>query len=183
MITWWLWRNDILSPLDALRYGTFNVISVMTGTGYATAEFDRWGGFSMSLMFVLMFVGGCAGSTTCGIKIFRFQVLYATAKAQLKRLIQPNGVFIPYYNHRPIPEQVSLSVMGFFFPLHRQLRTARGRPGLPRAGLHHGRLRRRLGNRQRRPRPGAGHRPGPQLQQPAGRRQMAALGRNAFGAA
>jgi trk system potassium uptake protein TrkH len=115
LITWWLWRNDILSPPDALRYGAFNVISVMTGTGYATAEFDRWGGFSMSLMFVLMFVGGCAGSTTCGIKIFRFQVLYATAKAQLKRLIQPNGVFIPYYNHRPIPEQVSLSVMGFFF--------------------------------------------------------------------
>jgi trk system potassium uptake protein TrkH len=115
LITWWLWRNDVLSPFDALRYGAFNVISVMTGTGYATAEFDRWGGFSMSLMFVLMFVGGCAGSTTCGIKIFRFQVLYATAKAQLKRLIQPNGVFIPYYNHRPIPEQVSLSVMGFFF--------------------------------------------------------------------
>jgi trk system potassium uptake protein TrkH len=115
LITWWLWRNDVLPPLDALRYGAFNVISVMTGTGYATAEFDRWGGFSMSLMFVLMFVGGCAGSTTCGIKIFRFQVLYATAKAQLKRLIQPNGVFIPYYNHRPIPEQVSLSVMGFFF--------------------------------------------------------------------
>ena len=81
----------------------------------ATAEFDRWGGFSMSLMFLLMFVGGCAGSTTCGIKIFRFQVLYATAKAQMKRLIQPNGVFIPYYNHRPIPEAVSLSVMGFFF--------------------------------------------------------------------
>ena len=92
LITWWLWRNGVLSPLDALRYGTFNVISVMTGTGYATAEFDR-----------------------CGIKIFRFQVLYATAKTQLKRLVQPNGVFIPYYNHRPIPEQVSLSVMGFFF--------------------------------------------------------------------
>jgi trk system potassium uptake protein TrkH len=114
-MAWWLWRNGVLPPLDALRYGTFNVISVMTGTGYATAEFDRWGGFSMALMFVLMFVGGCAGSTTCGIKIFRFQVLYATAKSQLKRLIQPNGVFIPYYNHRPIPEQVSLSVMGFFF--------------------------------------------------------------------
>ena len=115
LITLWLSHKAVLPPLDALRYGTFNVISVMTGTGYATAEFDRWGGFSMCLMFVLMFIGGCAGSTTCGIKIFRFQVLYATARAQLKRLIQPNGVFIPYYNHRPIPEQVSLSVMGFFF--------------------------------------------------------------------
>jgi trk/ktr system potassium uptake protein len=115
LISLWLTQKAVLPPLDALRYGTFNVISVMTGTGYATAEFDRWGGFSMCLMFVLMFIGGCAGSTTCGIKIFRFQVLYATAKAQLKRLIQPNGVFIPYYNHRPIPDQVILSVMGFFF--------------------------------------------------------------------
>ena len=115
LITLWLAQKGLFSPLHALRYGTFNVISVMTGTGYATAEFDRWGGFSMCLMFALMFVGGCAGSTTCGIKIFRFQVLYANAEAQLKRLIQPNGVFIPYYNHRPIPEQVSLSVMGFFF--------------------------------------------------------------------
>jgi trk system potassium uptake protein TrkH len=111
----WLWRSGTMDPLDALRYGAFNVISIMTGTGYATAEFDRWGGFSMSLMFMLMFIGGCAGSTTCGIKIFRFQVLYATAKVQLRRLTQPSGVFIPYYNKRPIPETVGTSVMGFFF--------------------------------------------------------------------
>jgi trk system potassium uptake protein TrkH len=104
-----------MDPLSALRYGTFNVISIMTGTGYATAEFDRWGGFAMSLMFILMFIGGCAGSTTCGIKIFRFQVLYATARTQLRRLTQPSGVFIPYYNHRPIPEAVATSVMSFFF--------------------------------------------------------------------
>jgi trk system potassium uptake protein TrkH len=62
-----------------------------------------------------MFVGGCAGSTTCGIKIFRFQVLYATAKNQMHRLLQPHGVFIPYYNRKPIPETVSESVMSFFF--------------------------------------------------------------------
>ncbi len=111
----WLWRNGLMPPLESLRYSTFNVISIMTGTGYATAQFDLWGGFVMSLMFVLMFIGGCAGSTTCGIKIFRFQVLYSTARSQLKRLIQPSGVFIPYYNNRPIPEAVSLSVMGFFF--------------------------------------------------------------------
>jgi len=115
LIALWLWRHGLMAPLEALRYSTFNVISIMTGTGYATAQFDLWGGFVMSLMFVLMFIGGCAGSTTCGIKIFRFQVLYSTAKSQLKRLIQPSGVFIPYYNHRPIPEAVSLSVMGFFF--------------------------------------------------------------------
>jgi len=113
--TWWLTQNDLMEPLRALRYATFNVISIMTGTGYATADFGQWGGFVMALMFVLMFTGGCAGSTTCGIKMFRFLVLFATAKTQLKRLMQPNGVFIPYYNKRPIPETVEESVMGFFF--------------------------------------------------------------------
>ncbi|MGP1256825.1 MAG: TrkH family potassium uptake protein [Kiloniellales bacterium] len=108
-------RNEIMQPEQGLRYAAFNAISIMTGTGYATTAFDTWGGFAMSMFFMLMFVGGCAGSTTCGIKIFRFQVLAAIAGAQLKRLMQPNGVFIPYYNGRPIPEGVSISVMSFFF--------------------------------------------------------------------
>ncbi len=111
----WLWLENGLGPVLALRFATFNIVSIITGTGYATSDFSLWGSFALPVFFFIMFIGGCAGSTTCGIKIFRFQVLYATAKAQLKRLIQPNGVFIPYYNHRPIPEQVSLSVMGFFF--------------------------------------------------------------------
>ncbi len=63
----------------------------------------------------MMFVGGCAGSTTCGLKVFRFQVLYAAAYIQLRRLLQPNGVFIPYYNRKPISEDVLASVMAFFF--------------------------------------------------------------------
>ena len=100
---------------DALRYVSFNVVSVMTGTGYATADYDQWGTFALVMFFVVMFIGGCAGSTTCGIKIFRFQVLYAMAAAQMKTLLQPHGVFIPYYNRRPISETVGLSVLTFFF--------------------------------------------------------------------
>ncbi|MBK1698896.1 TrkH family potassium uptake protein [Rhodovibrio salinarum] len=107
--------NDFYTSADAARHGTFNVISVMTGTGYASADFGQWGGFVVVLMFILMFIGGCAGSTTCGIKIFRFQVVYAEARVQIRRLMQPHGVFIPYYNNRPIPDQVAQSVMGFFF--------------------------------------------------------------------
>lgn len=112
-----LWQVFALdrSLLDALRYAAFNCISVMTGTGFATTDYGAWGGFAMSTMFALSFVGGCAGSTTCGLKIFRIQVLYGTAKAQIARLLQPHGVFIPYYNGKPIPEQVSEAVMGFFF--------------------------------------------------------------------
>jgi trk system potassium uptake protein TrkH len=66
------------------------------------------------LMFIVMFIGGCAGSTSCGIKIFRFQVLFATARVQMNRLIHPNGVFIPHYNGKPMPDDVPTSVMGFF---------------------------------------------------------------------
>ena len=103
------------SLLDSLRAAAFNVTSIMTGTGYATEDFGSWGAVSPPLFVMLMFIGGCAGSTTCGIKVFRFQVLYATSRVQLKRLLQPNGVFIAYYNRRPIPEAVEESVMSFFF--------------------------------------------------------------------
>jgi len=98
-----------------LRHAAFNVVSVITGTGYATDDYGSWSGFSLALFFFLMFVGGCAGSTTCGIKVFRFQVLYQTARVQILRLIQPSGIFVPYYNNRPISEDVTASVMSFFF--------------------------------------------------------------------
>ncbi len=110
-----LWLQNGLAPLQALRYASFNAISIMTGTGYATAAFDTWGAFAMPIFLVIMFIGGCAGSTTCGIKIFRFQVLYAAARTQLHHLLQPHGVFVPYYNRRPIPEEVIVSVLAFFF--------------------------------------------------------------------
>jgi trk system potassium uptake protein TrkH len=100
---------------SALRLAAFNVVSVITGTGYATTDFGLWGGFAVAALFCMMFIGGCAGSTTCGLKVFRFQVLYAAANIQLRRLLQPNGVFIPYYNRKPISEQVLASVMAFFF--------------------------------------------------------------------
>ncbi len=101
--------------VTALREAAFNVVSIITGTGYATADYGTWGPFALIAFFFLMFVGGCAGSTTCGIKVFRFQVLYATAVTQIRRLLEPHGVYLAYYNRRPIPEEVSASVMAFFF--------------------------------------------------------------------
>ncbi|MBL6946847.1 MAG: TrkH family potassium uptake protein [Rhodospirillales bacterium] len=110
-----LWLRNGLEPLQALRYASFNLVSIITGTGYATADYYRWGPFAVPLFFMIMFIGGCAGSTTCGIKIFRFQVLYASARTQIRRLFQPHGVFIPYYNRRPIPDDVVDSVLSFFY--------------------------------------------------------------------
>ncbi|MDP6343596.1 MAG: TrkH family potassium uptake protein [Alphaproteobacteria bacterium] len=112
-----LWRvagND--QPLlETLRYTTFNVTSILTGTGYATTDYTEWGGFAVAMFLFVMFIGGCAGSTSCGIKIFRFQVLYAAVRTQMGRLLQPHGVFIANFNRRPIPESVMDSVMSFFF--------------------------------------------------------------------
>jgi trk system potassium uptake protein TrkH len=111
----WLWLDNGLDPLQSLRYASFNIISIMTGTGYATTDYSLWGSFAVPVFFFIMFIGGCAGSTTCGIKIFRFQVLYASAYAQVRHLLQPHGVFIPYYNRRPISDEVIVSVLSFFF--------------------------------------------------------------------
>ncbi len=100
---------------NAFRYASLNTVSMMTGTGYASTDFGLWGGFVVVILFMLMFVGGCAGSTTCGIKIFRFQVLFEVARVQLRQLLQPHGVFTPQFNNRPIDESVAASVMGFFY--------------------------------------------------------------------
>jgi trk system potassium uptake protein TrkH len=110
----WQWSNGS-EPLQAVRQAAFNVVSIITGTGYSTSDYSQWGGFAIAAFFMFMFIGGCAGSTSCGIKVFRFQVLYATAQTQIARLVQPHGVFIAYYNRQPISDQVVSSVMGFFF--------------------------------------------------------------------
>ena len=101
--------------IEALLPSLFNVVSLMTGTGFTNGDYNTWGGFAVSMFFFLMVVGGCAGSTSCGIKIFRFQVLYAVTKIQISKLLHPNGVFIPHYNGKPMPKDVPSSVMGFFF--------------------------------------------------------------------
>jgi trk system potassium uptake protein TrkH len=103
------------STTQSLRISAFNTVSILTGTGYSTASFDSWGPLALTIFFIIMFIGGCAGSTTCGIKIFRIQVLYETAAAQIRRLVQPHGIFIPYYNRSPITDEVAMSVMSFFF--------------------------------------------------------------------
>lgn len=107
----WLWAGGLVGSVEALRYAAFNVISVMTGTGYSSTDFGTWGSFATVLLLFAMFVGGCAGSTTCGIKIFRFQMLCEHLRVQLARLVRPNGVFIPYWNRQPVPT----AVLSFFY--------------------------------------------------------------------
>lgn len=114
MTLWQVGGNGVAIG-EAVRLTTFNVTSILTGTGYTTDDYGQWGGFAVVTFFFVMFVGGCAGSTSCGIKIFRFQVLYAAARTQMGRLLQPHGVFVANFNRRPIPDSVMDSVMSFFF--------------------------------------------------------------------
>mgnify|MGYP001347929729 FL=1 len=107
--------QDGYSVAGAFRLASFNTISIITGTGYGTADFALWGGAATTILLICMFVGGCAGSTTCGIKMFRLQVLAGTIRVQLARLLRPHAVVLAYYNRRPVPEAVMDSVTGFFY--------------------------------------------------------------------
>ena len=98
-----------------LRSVSFNVISILTGTGYVNAKYDGWGGFPLILFIGLMFIGGCAGSTTCGIKIFRIQILYSFISNQLKKIIYPKGVFILKYNQNPVDNNFIASIISFIY--------------------------------------------------------------------
>ncbi len=115
VIAVWLSLKKVESGGQALSSSLFTTISMMTGTGFLVEDPTPWGGFPTAVLLLLMFVGGGAGSTTSGVKIFRVQVFISIALAQLRRLTQPHGVFIAYFNRRPVPDEVSDQVMGFFF--------------------------------------------------------------------
>ena len=98
-----------------IRSVFFNVISILTGTGYVNAQFDSWGSFPLVLFLGLMFIGGCAGSTTCGIKIFRFQILYSFIANQLKKIIYPKGIFVLKYDKNQIDNKFIASIISFIY--------------------------------------------------------------------
>ena len=100
---------------DKIRISSFNVISILSGTGYVTDDFGLWGKFSLIFFLLLMFIGGCAGSTACGIKIFRLQMLLIFLKNQIKKLISPNSVIITKYNNQKISDNFINSVIIFIF--------------------------------------------------------------------
>ena len=109
----WLNLHNGYSVLDALRISMFNIVSVVTTTGYGLDDFSAWGALPTTLFGFIMMVGACSGSTAGGIKIFRFQICFALLKNQMMRLIHPNGVFVQRYNQRPVNEDIVRSVVAF----------------------------------------------------------------------
>lgn len=106
--------RDVLPLGKAIQDASFTVVSIMTGTGFSTTNYENWGTFAALIIFLIMFIGGCAGSTTCGIKVFRFQVLFGHALVQLRTMLQPSGVFKLTFGGKTLPEAVVSSVTTFF---------------------------------------------------------------------
>ena len=105
----------LAEPFVAFTQATFNLVSVITTTGFASADYTQWGTFSIALFFVVMFIGGCSGSTSGGMKVFRFQLSYLFLRTQVRKLIHPNGVFVTQYNGRPVQDDIILSAVAFSF--------------------------------------------------------------------
>tara|TARA_Y100000748_G_scaffold278209_1_gene255695 strand:- start:398 stop:1534 length:1137 start_codon:yes stop_codon:yes gene_type:complete len=115
MFFYLIFTNREFSILENLRISTFNVVSILSGTGYVTSNFSTWGKFPLIFFLFLMFLGGCAGSTTCGIKIFRFQILGRFVVNQIKKLVYPHGVFSIKYNNEKISNSFVYSIITFVF--------------------------------------------------------------------
>ena len=114
LITAWVWGRDGAVTEIAFRESLFNVVSIISGTGYASANYMSWGTFPVVMFFFIGLIGGCAGSTACSIKVFRYQLLFASLKAQIRQIHSPHGVFVPRYEGRPVSQEVLTSVMALF---------------------------------------------------------------------
>ena len=105
-------EGDIITQLSTI---SFNTISIISGTGYVNTNFEKWGNYASVLFLLLMFIGGCAGSTTGGLKIFRFQILFKYISLHLKKMLQPHMVLSAQFNGKKVPDSTYESVMIFFF--------------------------------------------------------------------
>jgi trk system potassium uptake protein TrkH len=111
----WLWLHSDYDLLDAVRLATVNVVSIVTTTGFAVGDYSAWGGFAVMAFFYLTFIGGCSGSTSGGLKIFRFQVAYTLLRGGLTQLVHPRAVIRQKYNGHQLDEEIVRSILTFSF--------------------------------------------------------------------
>ncbi len=102
------------TPLQALRMGAFEVISVITSTGFSMADFSLWPAFLPIFLIFISFIGGCGGSTAGGMKVLRIQLLVLQGWREIMRLIHPKAVVPVRIGAHPVPPQVVQAVWGFF---------------------------------------------------------------------
>ena len=104
--------GDIFFKISTI---SFNTISIISGTGYVSENFENWGNYASVLFLILMFIGGCAGSTTGGLKVFRFQILFKYVVLHFKKMLKPHIVLAAQFNGKTVHDSTYESVMTFFF--------------------------------------------------------------------
>jgi trk system potassium uptake protein TrkH len=109
----WLALTEQVSVFGAVREAAFNVISIATTTGYVSADYTTWGSFAIVVFFFLTFIGGCSGSTSGGIKIFRFKIAFVMFRETIQRLLHPSATFARSMQGRPLTDEIVASVMAF----------------------------------------------------------------------
>lgn len=114
-VTIWNILANSMPFAEALRVTAFNITSILTDTGFATADFSKWGHFAICIFFFLMFVGGCAGSTSGASKIFRWQLLFRGLYNQFLRNLSPNRVLNLKYAGKVVEDRILHSVRSFLF--------------------------------------------------------------------
>lgn len=111
----YLWlAGEFPTLFESLRHTALHVVSIHTGTGYTTTGFAHWPGALPALLMLLTFIGGCAGSTTGGMKVIRWLLVFRQGVAELKRLVHPSAEIPVKLAGRPVPERVIIGVAGFF---------------------------------------------------------------------
>lgn len=99
----------------ALRYATFQTASVLTTTGFTTTDFDQWPTFSKLCLLLLMFTGGCAGSTSGGMKLTRLIILFKMIYTFILKILHPRSIIHIKLDHKKLPDNVAFQVARFFF--------------------------------------------------------------------
>ena len=115
LLVMWFNHGAVYSSIvDNLRYSVFQVVSIISTTGFATADYGQWPEACQLLLFFAMVVGGCAGSTAGGIKVARLLLLFKHAQVQIYRLIHPRAVRLVKLGSKPVDRDVMHSILGFF---------------------------------------------------------------------
>lgn len=104
-----------MDPFRALTMACFNLVSVVTTTGFASGDYQMWGSLALIIFFFAMFIGGCSGSTTGGIKVFRLQIFGGLVKEQIMTAIHPRAIISRRYNNRLISSEIIASSISYMF--------------------------------------------------------------------
>ncbi|MCK4840111.1 MAG: TrkH family potassium uptake protein, partial [Desulfobulbaceae bacterium] len=107
MVSFILWQNNTYGAMDSLRYGTFQVMSLLTTTGFGTADYELWPQASQMFLFAVCFIGACAGSTTSGIKVVHYVIICKYMYASIRKIFfQPMAVISIRLNQRPVEQAI-----------------------------------------------------------------------------